>query len=110
MLICAANLTIVGWGMLAYHTNTSPIRAATQKCYDRSKGKGKGTDELTEALAGAGLSVADLKQLPKEHMWPALEDAGIIEVADKVKVLLLIQNGGETQKSGAFISLETNMN
>eukprot|EP00729_Bicosta_minor_P011093 gene11093-13318_t len=45
-------------------------------------------------------------------MWPALEDAGITEVADKVKVLLLIQNGGGTQKAphGAFISLETNMN
>jgi len=111
MLVCAANLTIVGWGMLAYHTNTSPIRAATQKCYDRSNGE-KGTAELTEALADAGLSVADLKQLPKEHMWPALEDAGITEVADKVKVLLLIQNGGDTQKAphGAFISLETNMN
>eukprot|EP00729_Bicosta_minor_P011092 gene11092-13317_t len=39
MLVCAANLTIVGWGMLAYHTNTSPIRAATQKCYDRSNGE-----------------------------------------------------------------------
>ena len=45
-------------------------------------------------LTNAGLTLADLRQLPKELLWPALQDAGIAAVSDKVKTIMMLGKGG----------------
>ena len=90
-LISAASLVFVGWALLAYHAKASPISWATAKCYQSQHDR---QNNIEHMLTNAGLTLADLRQLPKELLWPALQDAGIAAVSDKVKTIMMLGKGG----------------
>lgn len=97
-LCMCGSLTIIGWALLAYHTNVSPIPWAVSQItvtvskvaclkQDNKVRTADEEDDLDAKLYEAGLTIKDLQQLPTELLWPALQDAGLSEVKDKVQLI-----------------------
>ena len=80
-LCMCGSLTIIGWALLAYHTNVSPIPWAVSQItvtvskvaclkQDNKVRTADEEDDLDAKLYEAGLTIKDLQQLPTELLWP----------------------------------------